>query len=144
MRIEDVGSLSPSGDLLAFGIALALTVGLMGVLIIDDDRGSDDLPFSNWFDILKKSDLLDPDDDGLMGPFVGNITDTGRTIPVIEQDIYVELRSNDIDLTFILKDGTCFNGDLDYVIDSPIHSTLVLFEGPFPGSISIGVVQVIT
>ncbi len=144
MRIEDVGSLSPSGDLLAFSIALALTIGLMGILVIDDDGESDDLPFSTWLNILKKSDLLDPDDDGLIGPLEGDISNTGRTIPVIEQDLYIELRSNDINLTFILKDGTCFYGDTDYVLDSPIHSTLVLFEGPYPGSITIGIVEVIS
>jgi hypothetical protein len=141
MRIEDSGSLSPTGDLLAFGIALALTLGLAGVLFHENDDGIDEYPFEDWFDILIKSDLMDDDGDGLLTLLNGNITNLTLRGPVIHEHLRITETGNGFDISFLLTEGKVLSAETDHATISPLHSTVVLFEGNQPGKLTIGAVR---
>ncbi len=144
MRIEDAGSLSPTGDLLAFGIALALTLGLGGVLFYENDDGIDEYPFEDWFGILIKSELLDDNGDGLLNLLNGDISNLSLRGPVIDEDLSITETGNGFNISFLLAGGRILSADVDHEPVSPLHSTVVLFEGNQPGKLTIGAVRMVS
>lgn len=144
MRIEDAGSLSPTGDLLAFGIALALTLGLGGVLLFEGDDGIDEYPFEDWFEILIKSELLDDNRDGFLNLLNGDISNLSLRGPVIDEDLRITETGNGFNFSFLLAGGRILSADVDHEPVSPLHSTVVLFEGNQPGKLTIGAVRMVS
>lgn len=65
MRIGDVGSVSPAGDLLAFGLAVLIVVGLgSGLYDARDPRPEDAVISGRELDSIRSWVGFDPDGDG--------------------------------------------------------------------------------
>jgi hypothetical protein len=141
MRIEDAGSFSPSGDLLAFGVALILTLSLVAYLVPHNESRKETYQVDTCFKILMKSEVLDPDRDGLIGPFENNLPRFPSNHLEIDFPIIVHLNSSNLSLSFIMDGNEVLPDIHAYQSVSPLHSTVILFEGPEPGKITIGAVE---
>ena len=106
MRAGGRGSISPAGDLIAFGIALAIVVGLSGILPLmfpepESDGGIDPeaisafLSWSGW----------DRDGDGILEESsLDDQSNNERMIP-LDGGYWVTLSFGDRDLIFLFEDG---------------------------------------
>lgn len=144
MRIEDVGSSSPAADILAFFVAVIITMGALALLSPDETEGKP-FPFLTVVRELTDWTFLDEDRDGLLempspGSF-GNATPVGGGIP----DILVHMKGEGSSIWFLVRSGIPSSGMLLWRNISAVHSFSVIIEdtdGPFAGTLSICGIEV--
>lgn len=138
MRVEDAGSLSPAGDLLAFSIALILTIG---ILLSFEMRGSEEGPddYRDEIKYLLESDLMDPDNDGYID-FSSDFLN-GSTLNILDDDDHiVTLEDNDSRITLFIIDGIISMDVTEFEITSPVRSVTVIFERG--DDLSVGILSI--
>ena len=139
MRIEDVGSLSPSGDLLAFLLAIVLTVSVLSTFYTPTavvDHRDDPVSIIN---VLTASRLLDRDGDTLL-EFPDEIDLNGSMLPVMDGlDILIKIYLGNDSICFTIRDGVCFIENNFSMNSTIIYSWVFPFEFEdliLPGRIS--------
>jgi len=144
MRIEDVGSSSPAADIMAFFIAVIITMGALALLSPDETEG-EPFPFLTVVRDLTDWTFLDVDRDGLLempspGSF-GNATPMEGKIP----DILVHMKGGGSSIWFLVRSGIPSSGMFLWRNISTVHSFPVIIEdadGPFAGTLSICGIEV--
>jgi hypothetical protein len=144
MKAGERGSISPAGDLIAFGVALAIVVGLSGILpLMFPDPSNDDgiepeaisafLSWSGW----------DRDGDGILEESsLEGLSDSPLTIP-LDGSYRVTLSFGDRDLIFLFEDGRISTSSPAPDV-SLTHSVSILVrvgDGIVPGTMTISEVR---
>lgn len=147
MRVEDVGSLSPSGDLLAFMLALIITVGVVSSFYTTENDVHDGCDPAFVFKHLIKWEALDQDGDGyLEQPDPARIN--GSYISsLVEHRLEVFLLSDNFTLFFKIEQGVAESYPENTVMESVIHSWVISFESDdliLPGRLSISCMEAST
>ncbi len=128
MRVEDVGSLSPAGDLLAFSLAIILTFGLISTLSSSIHKEEGPFPFEQILRSVMDWEFLDPDNDGLLElPSNTTFKESSR---FIRSDIsfLVRIRTEGSDLSFSVIEGSPQTINEGFRVVSVTHSASVLIE----------------
>ncbi|MFO8051364.1 MAG: hypothetical protein R6V01_06660 [Thermoplasmatota archaeon] len=130
MRVGNVGSISPSGELAAFAVATAVVVSLSIYLTgdLEGDRestvGSDEvLMVSSWKG-------LDPDDDGDIEIENGEmILSFSRGSFPLRGNVALSLSvKGDEDIILLLRDGKPLEEETEHSICSEVHDIPVLAD----------------
>jgi hypothetical protein len=139
MRIGDVGSVSLSGDLLAFSLAVSivLMLGLKAAEISSFEEEKENGVPLNEVDLLLEWEGFDPDKDGLIEPYgPGSLEDNRKKMIPVKGNIGVSIEWNDTKIIHEFEEGFYIGTKENWGPDSQLHGFSVLIEtrnGTFPG-----------
>ena len=128
MRVEDVGSLSPAGDLLAFSLALILTFGLISTLSSSIHKEEGSFPFEQTFRSILDWEFLDDDGDGLLELPSNSTYEESSKFIRSDLSFIVRMRTDGSDLSFSVIEGIPQTLNEDLRVVSVTHSISVLIE----------------
>jgi hypothetical protein len=146
MRVEDVGSLTIPGDLMAFSMAMILTIGAMSTLSITNESDERDDTFHEVLGSVLRWEILDPDNDGFLEVPTRNISGTDHMKIFNDLTLIIRFRSIHFDDVFLILNGVMIrNFDSSVRIISPVRTLVVVYEGfdsIFPGIILVSLAEV--
>jgi len=144
MRVEDVGSLSPSGDLLAFIMAIIITVGVLSTFTDFNDSSDDDPDPVFIMNYLVSSDLLDEDDNNILEFPETEKIDTIFLSGLEDLNIMVLLEEPTRSMKFFVLKGKPVQNSTFVMERTLTNSWLIVLEngeGITPGRISISLLK---
>ena len=142
MRIGDVGTVSPSGDLLAFSMAVILVVSLSIRLLDGNDGERQYRDFGpGEIELVLSWGGIDPDEDGKIEFGNGQMEmDLGRGPFPIQGRIGLVVSNGEGSAESLFNDGKLVHPENDRRISSPVRGVPVMVEADgrtSPGTLSI-------
>lgn len=141
MRIGDVGSISPSGELVAFALAVSVVLALSIYLTSLQEGEEPPVISAEEIRTISLWKGLDPDQDGLIMVKDGElVTDLEKWPFPLSGRIGLVLSHNDLEMTWFCDEGVIIKNVEDFRISSEVHGLSILIkteDATIPGVLSL-------